>query len=86
IKSVADLEAIPLGVNANGTALQLRDVADIRVGPQMRRGIAELNGEGEVTGGIVIMRYGENAQKTIELVKAKLESLKKGLPEGVEIV
>ncbi|MBH0056199.1 efflux RND transporter permease subunit [Pseudoalteromonas sp. SWXJZ94C] len=86
IKSVADLEAIPLGVNANGTALQLRDVADIRVGPQMRRGVAELNGEGEVTGGIVIMRYGENAQKTIELVKAKLESLKKGLPEGVEIV
>ena len=86
IKSVADLEAIPLGVNANGTALQLRDVADIRVGPQMRRGIAELNGEGEVTGGIVIMRYGENAQKTIEQVKAKLESLKKGLPEGVEIV
>ncbi|MBB1355137.1 efflux RND transporter permease subunit [Pseudoalteromonas sp. SR45-5] len=86
IKSVADLEAIPLGVNANGTALQLRDVADIRVGPQMRRGIAELNGEGEVTGGIVIMRYGENAQKTIELVKAKLESLTKGLPEGVEIV
>ncbi|AQQ00105.1 cation transporter [Pseudoalteromonas aliena] len=86
IKSVADLEAIPLGVNANGTALQLRDVADIRVGPQMRRGIAELNGEGEVTGGIVIMRYGENAQKTIELVKAKLESLKKGLPESVEIV
>ena len=86
IKSVADLEAIPLGVNANGTALQLRDVADIRVGPQMRRGIAELNGEGEVTGGIVIMRYGENAQKTIELVKAKLESLKKGLPKGVEII
>jgi len=86
IKSVADLEAIPLGVNANGTALQLRDVADIRLGPQMRRGIAELNGEGEVTGGIVIMRYGENAQKTIELVKAKLESLKRGLPEGVEII
>ncbi|MDP2635849.1 MULTISPECIES: efflux RND transporter permease subunit [unclassified Pseudoalteromonas] len=86
IKSVADLEAIPLGVNANGTPLQLRDVADIRLGPQMRRGIAELNGEGEVAGGVVVMRYGENAQKTIELVKAKLESLKKGLPEGVEIV
>ncbi|WP_283709941.1 efflux RND transporter permease subunit [Pseudoalteromonas prydzensis] len=86
IKSVADLEAIPLGVNANGTALQLRDVADIRLGPQMRRGIAELNGEGEVAGGVVVMRFGENAQKTIELVKAKLESLKKGLPDGVEIV
>ncbi|ALS31695.1 Cu(I)/Ag(I) efflux system membrane protein CusA/SilA [Pseudoalteromonas translucida KMM 520] len=86
IKSVADLEAIPLGVNTNGTPLQLRDVADIRLGPQMRRGIAELNGEGEVAGGVVVMRYGENAQKTIELVKAKLESLKKGLPAGVEIV
>ncbi|MBB1481617.1 efflux RND transporter permease subunit [Pseudoalteromonas sp. SG41-2] len=86
IKSVADLEAIPLGVNANGTPLQLRDVADIRLGPQMRRGIAELNGEGEVAGGVVVMRYGENAQKTIELVKAKLESLSKGLPDGVEIV
>jgi Cu(I)/Ag(I) efflux system membrane protein CusA/SilA len=86
IKSVADLEAIPLGTNANGTALQLRDVANIRLGPQMRRGVSDLNGEGEATGGIVVMRYGENAQKTIELVKAKLESLKKGLPEGVEII
>jgi len=86
LKSVADLEAIPLGVNANGTPLQLRDVADIRLGPQMRRGIAELNGEGEVAGGVVVMRFGENAQKTIERVKAKLESLKKGLPDGVEIV
>lgn len=86
IKSVADLEAIPLGVNTNATPLQLRDVADIRLGPQMRRGIAELNGEGEVAGGVVVMRFGENAQKTIELVKAKLESLKKGLPAGVEIV
>ncbi len=86
VKSVADLEAIPLGINANGTALQLRDVANVRLGPQMRRGVAELNGEGEVAGGVVVMRFGENAQKTIELVKAKLESLKKGLPEGVEIV
>jgi copper/silver efflux system protein len=86
IKSVADLAAIPLGVNANGAPLQLRDVADIRLGPQMRRGVAELNGEGEVAGGVVVMRYGENAQKTIERVKAKLESLKTGLPAGVEIV
>lgn len=86
IKSVADLEAIPLGTNENGTALQLRDVANIRLGPQMRRGVSDLNGEGEATGGIVVMRYGENAQKTIELVKAKIESLKKGLPEGVEII
>ena len=86
IKSVADLEAIPLGINAQGSALQLRDVADVRLGPQMRRGIAELNGEGEVAGGIVVMRYGENAQETISRVKAKLESLKQGLPEGVEII
>ena len=86
IKSVADLEAIPLGVNAQGSALQLRDVANVRLGPQMRRGIAELNGEGEVAGGIVVMRYGENAQETISRVKAKLESLKQGLPEGVEII
>ncbi|MEL7580674.1 efflux RND transporter permease subunit [Pseudoalteromonas sp. D15MCD-2] len=86
IKSVADLEAIPLGTNANGTPLQLRDVADIKLGPQMRRGIAELNGEGEVTGGVVVMRFGENAEATIKLVKEKLKSLKKGLPEGVEII
>ncbi|MGP9494406.1 efflux RND transporter permease subunit, partial [Pseudoalteromonas sp. AOP7-A1-14] len=86
IQSIADLEAIPLGVNANGTALQLGDVADIRLGPQMRRGIAELNGKGEVTGGVVVMRFGENAQKTIKRVKEKLETLKKGLPDGVEIV
>ncbi|QPL42658.1 efflux RND transporter permease subunit [Pseudoalteromonas sp. A41-2] len=86
IKSVADLEAIPLGTNANGTPLQLRDVADIKLGPQMRRGIAELNGEGEVAGGVVVMRFGENAQATIKQVKEKLDSLKKGLPEGVEIV
>ncbi|KPV90944.1 Cation efflux system protein CusA [Pseudoalteromonas sp. P1-30] len=86
IKSVADLEAIPLGINAQGSALQLRDVANVRLGPQMRRGIAELNGEGEVAGGVVVMRYGENAQETISRVKAKLESLKQGLPEGVEII
>jgi Cu(I)/Ag(I) efflux system membrane protein CusA/SilA len=86
IKSVEDLAAIPLGLNTQGTPLQLRDVADIRLGPQMRRGIAELNGEGEVVGGVVIMRFGENAQRTIEGLKAKLESLRSSLPEGVEIV
>jgi len=86
IKSVDDLENIPLGVNKNGTPLLLKDVADIGTGPQMRRGIAELNGEGETVGGIVVMRFGENAQQVINNVKAKLEQLKKGLPEGVEIV
>lgn len=68
------------------TALLLKDVADIGVGPQMRRGIAELNGEGETVGGIVVMRTGENAQKTIDGVKAKLEQLQSSLPEGVEVV
>lgn len=86
IKSVEDLENIPLGVNENGTPLLLKDVADIGTGPQMRRGVAELNGEGETVGGIVVMRFGENAQQVIIRVKEKLEQLKKGLPEGVEIV
>ncbi|MBU2871870.1 CusA/CzcA family heavy metal efflux RND transporter [Colwellia sp. E2M01] len=86
IEGVEDLENIPLGVNENGTPLLLKDVAEIGTGPQMRRGIAELNGEGEAVGGIVVMRYGENAQQVINRVKAKLEQLKKGLPDGVEIV
>ncbi|HFB66434.1 MAG TPA: efflux RND transporter permease subunit [Aeromonadales bacterium] len=86
IKSEKDLKNIPLGVNKNGTPLLLKDVADIGTGPQMRRGIAELNGEGETVGGIVVMRFGENAQKVIDATKEKLEQLKKGLPEGVEIV
>ena len=86
IKNSEDLENIPLGVNKNGTALLLKDVADIVLGPQMRRGIAELNGEGETVGGIVVMRFGENAQQVIVNIKEKLEQLKQGLPEGVEIV
>jgi Cu(I)/Ag(I) efflux system membrane protein CusA/SilA len=86
IKNVSDLGNIPLGVNKNGTPLLLKDVAEIGTGPQMRRGVAELNGEGETVGGIIVMRFGENAQKTIDGVKAKLEQLKKGLPEGVEVV
>ena len=86
IQGRKDLANIPLGINVKGTPLLLKDVADIDVGPQMRRGIAELNGEGEAVGGIVVMRFGENAQKTIDGVKAKLETLKAGLPEGVEIV
>jgi len=86
IRSIDDLSAIPLGMNVKGTPLLLRDVADIKVGPQMRRGIAELNGEGETVGGIVVMRFGENAQETIEGVKAKLQALKQGLPDGVEVV
>lgn len=85
IQGADDLANIPLGVDVNGTPLLLSDVAEIGVGPQMRRGIAELNGEGEAVGGIIVMRFGENAQTTIDGVKAKLETLKAGLP-GVEIV
>ncbi|MFC1772660.1 efflux RND transporter permease subunit [Pseudomonadota bacterium] len=86
IKGIEELEQIPLGMNANGTPILLADIADIRLGPQMRRGIAELDGEGEVVGGVVIMRWGENAMTTIEGVKAKLEELARSLPDGVEIV
>ncbi|MCE2029159.1 efflux RND transporter permease subunit [Sessilibacter corallicola] len=86
LQSVSDLNNIPLGVSDNGTPLVLQDIADISVGPQMRRGVAELNGLGEAVGGIVVMRFGENAQQTINNVKAKLADLKKSLPDGVEIV
>ncbi|MBT8038783.1 MAG: efflux RND transporter permease subunit [Gammaproteobacteria bacterium] len=86
LQSVEDLEQIPLGVNVRGTPLRLADVANIQIGPQMRRGIAELDGEGEVVGGIVVMRFGENARSTIDGVKARLRELKSGLPDGVEIV
>ena len=86
IKNAQDLENIPLGVNKNGTPLLLKDVSDVVIGPQMRRGIAELNGMGETVGGIVVMRFGENAQQVIVKVKEKLEQLKQGLPDGVEIV
>ena len=86
IHGLKDLRQIPLGVNAQGTPILLKDVADIRLGPQLRRGIAELNGEGEVVGGIIVMRIGGNALKTIEAVKEKLKELQKGLPDGVKIV
>ena len=86
IDSEQDLRHIPLGVNERGAPILLKDVAQIRLGPQLRRGIAELDGEGEVVGGIVVMRYGENALSTIAGVKARLDELAKGLPEGVEII
>ncbi|MBR9867264.1 MAG: efflux RND transporter permease subunit [Oceanospirillales bacterium] len=86
IQGEEDLRNIPLGINENGTPVLLQHVAEIGTGPQMRRGVSELNGEGEVVGGVVVMRFGENAQQTIEGVKAKLESLKQGLPDGVEVV
>ncbi|MFT6094974.1 MAG: Cu(I)/Ag(I) efflux system membrane protein CusA/SilA [Pseudohongiellaceae bacterium] len=86
LSSIDDLQSIPLGMNKNGTPILLKDIADINLGPQMRRGIAELNGEGEAVGGIVVMRSGENAAEVIQSVKEKLEQLKAGLPPGVEVV
>lgn len=81
-----DLMLVPIALNPNGTPILLKDIAQIRLGPQMRRGIADLDGEGEVVGGIIVMRSGENALEVIERVKNKIEQLKPGLPKGVEIV
>jgi len=86
IQSIKGLLQVPLMTDKNGTPVQLKDVAEVRRGPQIRRGITELNGQGEVVGGVIVMRYGENAQKVIDGVKAKLASLKGSLPPGVEIV
>ena len=72
LSSIADLQKIPLGVNDKGTPVRLDDVADIRLGPQLRRGIAELDGEGEVVGGVIVMRFGEDARTTINAVKTRL--------------
>ena len=86
ISGLEQLREIPLGVNERGTPLLLGDVADVHIGPQLRRGIAELNGEGEVVGGIIVMRWGENAQEVIDGVKSKLRELQVSLPDGVEII
>ncbi len=86
IQGLKDLRAIPLGLTSAGAPIRLEQVAEIRMGPEMRRGITELNGEGEVAGGIIVMRHGENALATIKAVKQKLDALKNSLPEGVEIV
>ena len=85
IRSLEDIRNIAVGVDARGTPIRVRDVATVGIGPELRRGLAEWNGEGEVVGGIVIMRYGENALAVIDRVKVKIESLKPGLPEGVSI-
>jgi Cu(I)/Ag(I) efflux system membrane protein CusA/SilA len=86
LKSLDDFRTIPLGADRNATPILLRDVARVQLGPEIRRGIAELDGEGEVVGGVIVMRYGRNALETIAAVKAKLESLNAGLPPGVQIV
>ncbi len=85
IKSIEDVENIPVGVDQNGTPILIKNIAHVQLGPELRRGLAEWNGEGEIVGGIIVMRYGENALKTIDLVKKKLTELQKGLPEGVTI-
>lgn len=86
IQSIEDLKSIPIAVDSDGTALRLEDVAHVQIGPELRRGLVDLNGEGEVVGGVVIMRFGENALATIQAVRKKLEELKAGLPKGVEII
>ncbi|MEE8207219.1 MAG: efflux RND transporter permease subunit [Nitrospinaceae bacterium] len=86
IKNLQDIKKIAVGVDAKGTPIQIKDVANVSLGPELRRGLAELNGEGEVAAGVVVMRFGENALEVINGVKRKLEDLITGLPEGVEIV
>ncbi len=86
VDDLDDLRSIPVKVTSDGTPVLLKDVAEIRYGPDLRRGVGELNGEGEAVGGVIIMRFGENALATIDRVKEKLATLKKSLPEGVELV
>ncbi|PKO51537.1 MAG: CusA/CzcA family heavy metal efflux RND transporter, partial [Betaproteobacteria bacterium HGW-Betaproteobacteria-2] len=86
LQTLEDFRNIPLAVSAEGTPVLLSDVARIQLGPELRRGIAELNGEGEVTGGVIVLRAGQNALVAIDAVKAKLAELKKSLPPGVEVV
>ncbi|NJD69312.1 MAG: CusA/CzcA family heavy metal efflux RND transporter [Candidatus Methylomirabilota bacterium] len=86
IRSVADIENVPLGTNDQGTPILLRDIAKVWIGADMRRGITDYNGEGEAVGGVIVMRYGENALDVINGVKAKIEEIRPALPDGVEIV
>ena len=86
ITSIEDINEIPVSVDASGTPVRIRDIAHVQIGPELRRGLVDLNGAGEVAGGVVIMRFGENALATIIGVREKLEELKGGLPAGVEIV
>jgi Cu(I)/Ag(I) efflux system membrane protein CusA/SilA len=86
LKSLEDFQKIPLLTTPNGVSVRLGDVSRIQIGPEMRRGIGELDGQGEATGGVIVMRSGKNAMETIEAVKAKLKTLQAGLPKGVEIV
>jgi len=86
IQGLDDVRRIALGVDASGTPVTVEDVATVQFGPDIRRGLAEMNGEGEVVGGIVVVRAGENVHEVITRVKARLEELRSGLPAGVEVV
>lgn len=86
IKRVEDVDQIAVGVNENGTPILLRDVAIVRLGPDMRRGLVELDGQGEVAGGIIVMRFGQNALTVIERLKTKLKDLESAMPKGVKVV
>jgi Cu(I)/Ag(I) efflux system membrane protein CusA/SilA len=86
LKTLDDFRQIPLGTDAQGVPIRLQDVAHIQTGPEARRGVTDLDGEGEAVGGIVVMRYGNNALETIDRVKERLQELKAGLPDGVELV
>lgn len=86
LRTLQDFDAIPLGLGANGVPVRLSDVAWVQIGPEMRRGIAELNGDGEVAGGVVVIRAGENAREVIHAVRTRLDDLRRSLPEGVEVV
>src|SRR2546427_309400 len=86
LTSVADIERVSLGADAKGTPVRVGDVAQVRLGPDIRRGVAELDGKGEVVGGIVVMRFGENALRVIDGVKAKLREVQGSMPPGVKIV
>jgi Cu(I)/Ag(I) efflux system membrane protein CusA/SilA len=86
LTSLDDIEQVAVGASARGTPVRVRDVAQVRVGPELRRGIAELDGRGEVVGGIVIMRFGENALNVIDAVKARIDEIRPSLPPGVELV
>ena len=86
IKGIDDLRSVPVKANPSGVPVLLQDIAQIQLGPELRRGVSELNGEGEAVGGVIIMRWGENALATIDAIKTKLERLRQSLPEGVEIV
>ena len=85
IQSVADIENVPVSTNENGTPILIKNIANVHLGPDLRRGVADWNGEGETVGGVIVMRFGENALETIKNVKNKLKELESGLPEGVTI-